>query len=72
MMSLFPEDDRPKIIKTEIGAIADPVDRFIRFIEERERIRVRRAEGLSWRPSDIILRDYCFCNIRRELDWTTR
>ncbi len=71
-MSLFPDDDRPKPVKTEIGAIVDPVDRFVRFIVEREAIRLRRAAGLSWRPSDIILRDYCFCNIHREDDHTTR
>jgi hypothetical protein len=36
---------RSKIIRTAIGDIADPIDRFIEFIVEREAIRLRRAEG---------------------------
>jgi len=72
-MSLFPEDDRPKIIKTAIGDIVDPIRRFVAFIKEREAIRLRRAEGKPWPwTDDQILQENRFCNTRREHDRGTR
>jgi len=73
-MSLFPEDRRPQIVKTAIGAIVDPIERFLEFIVEREAIRRRRrAEGqLAPWTKDQILQAYSFCNVHREDDRTTR
>lgn len=46
---------------------------FLAFIQERERVRVNRLAGKSpdrW-TSDPILRQYRFCNVRREDDRVT-
>jgi hypothetical protein len=66
-------DNRQTIIKTDIGEIKDPIDRFLGFTIARERVYLRRAEGKP-RPwtNDAILRDNKFCNIHREDDRTTR
>jgi 5-hmdU DNA kinase-like protein len=58
---------------TRIARIKDPTERFLAFVAERDAIRLRRAEGRR-RPwtSDWILRNYRFCNVRRENDRTTR
>ena len=49
------------------------VTRFLYFIGERERIRIRRANGdpPPW-TDDPILREWSFCNVRREDDRVTR
>jgi hypothetical protein len=73
-MLLFPDPPKPKAIQTAIGKIVDPIKRFLAFIEEREAIRLRRAEGKP-RPlwtSDQIFQAKCFCNVCRERDRGTR
>lgn len=54
-------------------AVADPMEKLSAFIEKREAIRRRREEGRPgpW-TSDGMLMKYCFCNIHREDDRTTR
>jgi hypothetical protein len=49
------------------------VAQFLYFIGERERIRIRRANGdpPPW-TDDPILREWSFCNVRREDDRVTR
>src|SRR5262245_42081973 len=52
---------------------ADPIERLLYFIRERERVRSRRAKGKPWPWTDNpILREYRFCNVRREDDAVTR
>jgi 5-hmdU DNA kinase, helical domain len=59
--------------KTRIGAIVDPVERFLAYVEEREAIRLRRADGRRWPySSDWIFQQYVFDNVHREDDRTTR
>ena len=72
-MLLFPDPPKPKPIQTAIGAIVDPVDRFIGFIKERESVCVRRDAGQP-RPwtGDVIFHNNEFCNIDRERDRGTR
>jgi hypothetical protein len=50
-----------------------PDNQLLYWIGERERIRIRRANGepLPW-TEDPILRKWSFCNVRREDDRTTR
>lgn len=45
---------------------------FVRFVEERERVRQLRAAGhpAPW-THDVLLRDYRFCNVNREHDAVT-
>jgi 5-hmdU DNA kinase-like protein len=45
--------------------------KFLRWIEEREAIRLRRAEPRPW-TQDPILAEWSFCNVRREHDRVTR
>ena len=49
------------------------LDTFVYFVNERENVRIRRAAGTlpSWTMNQI-LRDYHFCNIRREDDRGTK
>ena len=49
------------------------VAQFLYFIVEREAIRIRRAnvQPSPW-TDDPILREWSFCNVRREDDYTTR
>ena len=71
---LFPKrNDRPKIIKTEIGDIRNNIERLLGFADEREVIRRRRAKGqpAPW-TDDPILQEWSFCNVRREHDRGTR
>jgi hypothetical protein len=57
----------------EISTIENPVDRYLAFIGEREAIRLRRADGEAWPwTDDPILREWRFCNIRREDDKVTK
>jgi len=49
-----------------------PIDRFVYFIDERERIRKRKESGKARLTNDPILRKYRFCNIERENDRVTR
>ena len=51
----------------------DQVTPLLYFIGERERIRIRRANGEPppW-TDDPILREWSFCNVRREDDRVTR
>jgi hypothetical protein len=46
---------------------------FLRFVNERENVRLRRAKGgpAPW-TSDEILRDYHFCNVKRSDDRVTQ
>jgi hypothetical protein len=48
------------------------VDRFFETARERYRIRLRREAGLPapW-TDDPVFREYRFCNVFREDDWTT-
>lgn len=53
--------------------IEDNVARFVAFIVERERVRVRKERGDPWPwTDDPILREYRFCNVHREDDAVTR
>lgn len=46
---------------------------LIRFIEERERIRVKKEAGEPWPwTADPVLQTYRFCNVRRNDDRETR
>ena len=49
------------------------VNDLVRFIKEREKIRVKKESGKK-RPwtSDPILGKFRFCNVHREDDWVTR
>jgi hypothetical protein len=52
-----------------IEEIKNPIERFIAFILERERIRVLRTAGKPWPwTEDDILQDYRFTNVHREDD----
>jgi hypothetical protein len=56
-----------------IQDIADPIERFIAFVIEREAIRQRRAEGKPWPWTDNeILQSYRFTNVHREDDKVSR
>ena len=52
---------------------SDSISRLLAWIKEREAIRLRRAAGLPppW-TDDPIMRQYRFCNVRREDDRVTR
>jgi hypothetical protein len=63
----------PSIIETAIGAVADPIERFIAFVTEREAVRRRRADGKPWPwTQDAVLQQWRFCNIQRVHDRTTQ
>jgi alpha-glutamyl/putrescinyl thymine pyrophosphorylase clade 1 len=49
------------------------ITQLLYWIREREAIRIRRADGqpFPW-TNDQILREWSFCNVRREADRTTR
>jgi hypothetical protein len=66
--------DTPPTVKTaRLDKITNNVDRFFAFIDEREAIRCRRAEGKRWPWTDHqILREWSFTNVRREDDRVTR
>jgi hypothetical protein len=53
-------------MKIEKVAKLNPIDRLAYWIQERESIRLKRAEGLPapW-TDDTILQTYRFCNVRR-------
>lgn len=56
-----------------VNGIEDAVARLVLFIVEREKVRVRKERGDPWPwTDDPILREYRFCNIRREDDAVTR
>jgi hypothetical protein len=67
------EIEKSAPMATQIGSIANHVERFFAFIRERHAVYHRRAAG-NPRPwtDDPILREYSFCNIYREFDRTTR
>jgi hypothetical protein len=50
-----------------------PIDRLVRWVREREAIRARKERGdaFPW-TDDPILREWRFCNVRREDDRVTR
>lgn len=51
----------------------EKVDEFFEFARERHRIYERRQAGLPWPwTEDVILRDWYFTNVYRELDRTTQ
>jgi hypothetical protein len=53
--------------------IEDNVARLISFIVRREEVRIHKEAGEDWPwTDDPILREYRFCNIRREDDAVTR
>jgi len=54
-------------------SVKNRLDCFWRFVEERERIRVKKASGKA-RPwtDDELLRTYHFCNVRRADDRVTK
>lgn len=53
--------------------IEDNVARFISFIVRREEVRIHKEAGEDWPwTGDEILREYRFCNVRREDDAVTR
>lgn len=59
-------------IETNIGQVADPVQRFFAYARERHSIYMRRAARERWPwTQDAILRDYKFTNVFRELDRVT-
>lgn len=46
---------------------------FVKFIAERERIRIKKESGAPWPwTDDPVLRAYRFCNVRREDDKESR
>lgn len=49
-----------------------PIDRFVYFVDERERIRKRKEAKKQVLTTDPILRKYRFCCVRREDDRVTR
>jgi hypothetical protein len=52
--------------------IPDALDRFLYWMEERQRIYLRRQSGQPWPwTDDPILQRYRFCNVYREQDRTT-
>lgn len=56
-----------------VNPIEDNVARLVSFIVERESIRVKKLRGDAWPwTDDPILREYRFCNVRREDDAVTR
>lgn len=69
-------------LETAIGRIKDPVARLLAFMRERVAVRIRKEAGTpvdatadGARPvwtDDPILREYRFCNVRREDDRVTR
>ena len=72
-MGLLFSEFGPKKTGTDIGKIANAVDRLLAFTEEREAIRRRRAERKAWPwTKDPILREWSFCNVKREEDRVTR
>lgn len=57
-----------------MGIVKDNAMRFVEFVQERDRIRVKKemtGEPAPW-TDDYILRAYRFCNIRREDDKVTK
>lgn len=52
----------------------DNIDRFVKFIIERERIRVRKEQLKLEKPwtKDPILQQFKFCNVRRQDDTVSR
>ena len=54
------------------GDMLNPAKRLIYWITEREKIRIKRRQGLPYPwTKDPILRQYKFCNVRREDDAVT-
>jgi hypothetical protein len=52
--------------------LPDLLDRFLYWMEERQRIYLRRQRGQPWPwTDDPILQQYRFCNVYREQDRTT-
>lgn len=67
-------------VETEIGKLTDPVERLSAFIREREKVRWHKENdlpvdnsgtGVKFWTDDPILREYRFCNVRREDDRVT-
>jgi hypothetical protein len=53
--------------------IPNHVDALLAFVSEREAIRRRRAAGELWPWTDHpVLREFYFCNVRREQDRTSK
>jgi hypothetical protein len=57
----------------EVRKIADPFDRLLYWVRERESVRLKKEKGLS-RPwtDDWILHTYRFCSVRRMDDKVSR
>lgn len=53
--------------------MSDPIDNFVYFVRERERVRICKEAGkpAPW-TADPILQQYRFCNMRREDDKVTK
>ncbi len=49
-----------------------PIERFVYWITERERIRKKKEAGKAILTQDPILRRFRFCNVKREDDRVTR
>lgn len=67
----------PEPVDTAIGQVVDPVERLCVFIAARETLRRMKedaeAEGKArYSVIDSILKEYRFCNVRREDDRVTR
>lgn len=65
------------VTETEIGKLADPVERLAAFIRARERLRLdkeaaEREGKAGYAVADPILKEFRFCNVRREDDRVTR
>lgn len=55
------------------GRSPTPTERFFRFMQERESIRLNREAGKPWPwTEDKILQQYKFTNVKREHDKTSR
>jgi hypothetical protein len=53
--------------------IPEQVERLMRYMEERENIRINKESGAPWPwTADKILREFRFTNVRRSDDKTTR
>lgn len=68
-----PDDIRFRVIQAPEASASDRTSAFLRFMEAREALRLRKAQGGSWPwSSDAILNQYKFTNVKREDDRTTR
>jgi hypothetical protein len=69
-MSIFPDEDRREYRCA--WAQKSPHERQLDFIVEREAVRIKKEAGKSWPwTADPIIREWSFCNVRRESDRVT-